>query len=204
MQRHQSQDNFPAAKLFQEKLVSANNVLKKDFREWLFLPGMLFGAGEKWWGKGGKRDTPHEGLDICYYRTTNQYTKQIELGTKIPALYPGIVTAICDDFLGKSIFIKHAQYHKTGTTLYTAYGHTIPAREIQPGIKVQEGELIGTAADPRTKKAKVPCHIHLSAAWIPGVQPGNGLNWEVMKNVHLLDPLNLLEMPYVLISKLED
>ncbi len=204
MQTYQYRDSLPAAPLFREKLISANNALKQDFREWLFLPGMLYGAGEKWWGQGGEREARHEGLDICFYRTTNTDIKQIKAGTKIPVIYAGTVATVIDDFLGKSIFVQHEQFHRDGAMLYTAYGHTLPGIKIKPGKKIKGGDIIGTAADTRKKGGSVPCHIHVSTAWIPESQTVMELNWEVVKSVQLLDPLALLELPHKMIGKLEN
>ncbi len=204
MQYFHGEAGLPVSKTFQDTISTVNGLKRQDFREWLFLPGMLFGAGEKWWGKGGKRETLHEGLDICYYRTTEPDIRQITPGTKIPVIYPGTVTTVIDDFLGKSIFIKHEQYRVKRATLYTAYGHTQPVSSLQPGVKVSESEIIGAAAETNRKRQGVPCHIHISAAWVPDELPGQGLNWEIMKNMILLDPLSLLELPYSGVSSLED
>ena len=201
MQNKEDKPGLPKSETFQQKILAVNNLNQGNFREWLFLPGMLFGAGEKWWGKGGKRESPHEGIDICYYRTMNHDIKQIEPGTKIPAIYPGVVAAICDDFLGKSIFIKHEQYQRTGTTLYTAYGHIIPTLEIQPGKKVRDGEIIGTAAEPGRNRQTVSCHFHISTAWISDKLPGQQLNWEIMKTVQLFNPLDILALPHTIIDR---
>lgn len=194
-------EGLPVSKLFQATLLTANGFSSQNFNEWLFLPGMLFGAGEKWWGRGGKREAPHEGLDICYYQTMNQDIKQIEPGTKIPAVYPGTIAAIINDFLGKSVFIKHKQYRRTGKTLYTAYGHTLPETKIRPEIEIKDGEIIGSAAVTRNKAQPVPSHIHISAAWIPDEYMEQELNWEMMKKFYLINPLGLLGLTSKIIDK---
>ncbi len=37
---------------FSDCLVRCNGLSRAGFEEWVFYPGMLFGALEAWWGKG--------------------------------------------------------------------------------------------------------------------------------------------------------
>jgi len=58
----------PASVLFHERLIRLNNLDSLGFKEWIFLPAMLFGSSHKWWGDLGQRQRPHEGLDFRFYR----------------------------------------------------------------------------------------------------------------------------------------
>jgi hypothetical protein len=199
MQNNQARVDLPISQVFQEQLITANRLNQQKFQEWLFVPGMRFGEAEKWWDKQGKRDTLHEGLDICFFRTIDHDIRQIPPETKIPAIYPGTVANICDDFLGKSIFLKHEQYHQTGKIFYTAYGHTTLLPGILPGTKVSGGEIIGSTADTVKNHRTVPSHIHISTAWISDELPVQQINWKIpgqAGTATFFDPLLILTLPY--------
>ena len=49
-------------------LIEANGLDPDDFKCWVFSPGMLFDAPNKWWDDYGRRDFPREGMDFCLYR----------------------------------------------------------------------------------------------------------------------------------------
>src|SRR3989339_1498275 len=94
-------------KRFTESLVRENALDECGFKGWVFYPGMLFNAKDKWWGDQGKRDKPHEGLDLCLYRDQQDRVFRLDEKTKIPALYDGLVVRIFDDFIGKSVMMEH-------------------------------------------------------------------------------------------------
>ncbi len=87
--------------------------------EWLFYPGMLFGSCDKWWADWGTRYTPHEGLDITFYRkkiddairsdnsSCGCDILSFDSSVVIPAMFDGTVLNICKDFLGQSVVIRH-------------------------------------------------------------------------------------------------
>ena len=68
---------------------------------------MLFNSTDKWWGDQGKRDKPHEGLDLCLYKDREDKILRLGENAKVPVIYDGIVVGIVDDFLGKSVIIEH-------------------------------------------------------------------------------------------------
>ncbi len=92
---------------FTEWIVRENALGRSGFQEWFFYPGMLFNAMNKWWGNQGKRDRPHEGLDLCFYKNRKGRILQLDESTKIPVLYDGVVVQVINDFIGKSVMVEH-------------------------------------------------------------------------------------------------
>ena len=92
---------------FTEFLIQKNALDQGGFKEWVFCPGMLFNSTDKWWGDQGKRDKPHEGLDLCLYKDREDKILRLGEKAKVPVIYDGIVVGIVDDFLGKSVIIEH-------------------------------------------------------------------------------------------------
>ena len=101
---------------FCEYLVGLNNLDEQGFEKWVFQPGMLFHSTHRWWGNGGRRDHPHEGLDLCLYRdrSGNDHTLDetirinkavISLGTRMYRNNVGINDAINPIIK----FIKHIE-----------------------------------------------------------------------------------------------
>ena len=98
---------------FTEFLIQKNALDKGGFKEWVFCPGMLFNSTDKWWGDQGKRDKPHEGLDLCLYKDRKDTILRLGEKAKVPAIYDGRVVRIVDDFLGNGdlIFCCHFGKH---------------------------------------------------------------------------------------------
>ncbi len=178
-------------------LVALNRPHLDNFRKWLFLPGMLFNAVEKWWGDNGTRPAPHEGLDLCRFEEVGGDTKTLDRHTKIPAAFAGEIVKIDRDFLGKSIFIRHEIFDSRNRQLYSAYGHTRPQAALQVGSRVAAGVALATIADFASPKLAVLPHVHLTFAWMPKIIDINGLNWDnIGKNpdITLIDPLAVLDL----------
>ena len=160
---------------------------------WLFSPGMLFGSLEKWWPDTGCRPTAHEGLDICYFTDGLGRDLQFDSGVKIPVMTAGTVIAVCDDFLGRSVFVEHDQ-----DRLISVYAHIVPLRTINPGYKIREGEVIGNVADTTGRKNRMPAHLHVTIMKIPSGLSGEQLDWNFIcrsGRVTLLDPLEMMVCP---------
>jgi hypothetical protein len=169
------------------------------FKEWIFYPGMLFQDMEAWWTDNRFRPAPHEGIDLCFYRDNREQVRRISNGAKIPAMYAGDIVHIHDDFLGKSIYVKHSINDKGGNALHTIYGHTIPWNHHDTGKRVREGDIIAeVAAIP--ENSKVLPHIHITMAWISESLPCKKLNWDTIwtsRFITLCNPLEYID------SKLE-
>jgi hypothetical protein len=185
---------------FQTRLLSANALAQRGFKEWLFHPGMLFGSDRKWWGNGGTRTAPHEGIDLFLYRDNSSATQQLRAGAKIPAVFDGTIVQVCDDFLGKSVFVRHDGIEHQGNRLLTIYGHVSPGHGMHRSAAVTGGETIASIADaPAVRDTGVPPHLHLSAAWISDSVSPAGLDWDNLRDergIELVDPLGVLDLPH--------
>ena len=180
---------------FLEYLLANNQPYMAGFKKWVFLPGMLFQAGEQWWGDKKKRAAPHEGIDLCCFEDSAGEVKQLNGSTRIPAAFAGKIGKIDHDFLGKSIFIGHEIFDGSYGQLYTIYGHTDPGAASKVSGSVAEGEVIGLVAEAPGRKTTILPHLHLTVAWIPPRLPLEELTWQNMGRdgrIRLLDPLLIL------------
>ena len=168
-----------------------------NFQKWIFLPGMLFNSLEKWWGDQARRATPHEGLDLCSFEEVHGGIKNLDRHTTIPAAFAGEIVKISQDFLGKSIFIRHAIVDEQGRQFYSAYGHTRPRDYLNVGSQVAAGEAIASMSDFSDKKFAVLPHVHITFAWISRHLDMDDLNWDNIgkdPSITLIDPLRMLEI----------
>jgi hypothetical protein len=191
------------SKLFQERIISCNRLKESGYTEWLFYPSMLFNSPVKWWGNKGKREKPHEGLDICLYRTDKGNFRYLDENIKIPVIFRGRVEKIIEDFLGKSVFVSHGDRKDNGKSLYSVYGHISPDDNIYPGKMLNDGDLIGTIADAKKKQRLIHSHLHISVVWVSDDISIEELNWEITDSTNkfvFLDPLRIIECPYSIIQ----
>jgi murein DD-endopeptidase MepM/ murein hydrolase activator NlpD len=185
--------SFPKS-CFTDVFVRENGLDKHGFTAWFLYPGMEFGALDTWWGEKTKRKRPHEGVDLCYYRGATDAIFHIDDRVKIPAMYDGVVLKIIDDFIGKTIILKHTFRDIGEGKFLTLYGHTNPKKSLAIGQSVKSGEIIATLAAPRGSKALIP-HLHLTLAWSPNTIPYDMLDWTTIGNhgvVRLIDPLPVI------------
>jgi hypothetical protein len=183
---------------FINDLLAANRPGMDGFKEWLLQPGMLFGATGKWWGDHGLRYMRHEGLDLSVFAAVDGMIKKLDQHTRIPAAFAGEVIKIAPDFLGKSIYIRHAIFSAGGRQLISAYGHTVPAESLTAGQKVAAGEIIGRISGFPGKKTSLVPHLHLTFAWVPLDRAMEQLDWQSLGNdpgITLIDPLAVLSPP---------
>ena len=188
---------------FTEFFVRENSLEEKGFKEWVFSPGMLFNSPDKWWGNQGKRDRPHEGLDLCLYGDRREKVLSLRGEMKIPAMYDGIIVTIINDFLGQSVIIEHNFSNSDNNILYTIYGHTIPRDDLQAGMVVKKGEVISTLADLIKSKAGLLPHLHISMGWARENIRNEKLVWDTIgtsNRLVLLDPLNIIDSPYMVLE----
>jgi len=188
---------------FTEHLIHENALGEHGFKEWIFHPGMFFNAPDKWWGDQGKRDKPHEGLDLCLYRDRRGRMHRLDEKTKIPVIYDGIVVGIINDFLGKSVIIKHDLTDSGDNRFCTIYGHINPHKGLHVGRIVKEGNIIATLADLRNSKVKILSHLHISLGWASKLISYNKLDWETIgapNTLTLMDPMCVLGWHYRVLS----
>ncbi len=179
---------------FAEAFVKHNRLDNALFSAFSFDPCMLFGSRHEWWAERRKRRSPHEGIDICCFLDQAGRENSLPAGSKVPTAFVGKVIRIVEDYLGKSVFIEHDIYEH-GYRLVTIYAHIVTEAELEPGVYVNEGDVIGRIADTLQRKSSSPPHLHLSAAWFaPGVSEED-LSWETIsyqKDIKLIDPLKLI------------
>lgn len=182
--------------------MACNRLDAVGFREWVFHPGMLFGALEMWWGRGGNRDRPHEGLDVRCYRDAGGRIHGLDGTIRVPVMYEGEIAAIRDDFLGRSVFVRHPIRDGGGRRLHTIYGHTAPDGDVRVGDALGEGEEFATVALTPAGKTSAPAHLHLTVAWVSPSVSGEALDWRTMgdaRRVILLDPLRVASFPHAVL-----
>ena len=183
----------PAGYPYFQYLEECNESGAGDVQAWLFYPGMLFGSRDKWWPDTGSRPTAHEGLDICYFIDGLGKDRQFDPGINVPVMAAGTVIAVCNDFLGRSVFVAH---HTDG--LISVYAHIVPIKTLSPGYTLSEGEVLGRVVDTTGRKNRMPAHLHVTIMKVPVGLPGEQLNWNFIcrsGRVTLFDPLTLLVCP---------
>ena len=160
---------------------------------------MLFQSSIKWWGDGGRRNAPHEGVDFHSFKTLQEEDCSLNETTRVPLIFGGEIVRILDDFLGQSVFIRHNYPDKDRKRLYSVYGHIIPVNKIQTGVTVKEEDSIGTVAGGK----RVPSHLHISVAWISASVIQQDLNWETIldkEKAMLINPLTVIVCPYSILN----
>jgi len=172
-------------------LAAANRLAALGFRRWLFKPGMEFLAREKWWGRGGARPLPHEGVDFCLFEDDRERQCIFPAASLVPAALAGRVVKIHPDILGHTIWLTHGEADGMGWRLHTIYGHVVPVADLAPGSWVAAGVVIGTVAAPAVAGKAITSHLHLSVARIAAGTVTGGLEWPLLhdgKVAQLLDP----------------
>ena len=137
---------------------------ESGFKSWVFLPGMLFGNRIEWWGDGCRRRTEHEGLDFATGFLHNGEICGIPEGVPARAVADGEVAAVLDDFIGKTVVVRHSTISRpNGDIFHTLLSHIQP--QVSRQDAVAKGQMIGKVG--KSTKAGAPAHLHLSGAWIP-------------------------------------
>ncbi len=143
-------------------LIAANSIDPGDFKCWVFSPGMLFEAPDKWWGDYGRRDFPHEGIDFCLYRDTADNLRRLDERTRIPVMHDGRVRAMFTDYLGQAIVIEHDHIPALPEKAISVYAHTRPMVGIFPGVYLKAGDIIARIADTGRSRTNILPHLHFS------------------------------------------
>lgn len=184
---------------YTELLIEANALDLNAFKHWLFCPGMLFNAPDKWWGDHGRRGVPHEGLDFCLYQGPSGKILRLDPNTRIPVMQDGVVRAMFADYLGRALIVEHVDGRNDNRRWLSVYAHTTPLKGIAPGVFVEKGTVIATIADTSQSKARIFPHLHVSLG-LPSPQLSyDHFVWNRMCDpalVVLLDPLAIVEEHY--------
>jgi hypothetical protein len=104
-----------------------------------------------------------------------------------------VIVGIFNDFLGKSILIKHEISSADDGTLCTIFGHVNPEKEIYPGMRIEEGEIIASVANAGT--SRMSPHLHISIGWAKKEITDEFLDWKVISSsetLKLIDPLETI------------
>ncbi len=178
---------------FTENFIKANGLRDSEFNEWLLIPGMLFKATNTWWGNQNIRKSQHEGIDLGFYSNRNQKVIGFDKNTRIPAIFTGVVAGIFNDFLGKSVFMRHEITDIENRELCSIFGHIKPGSDICPGRILKEGEIIGNIAD--AGKSSVKPHLHITMGWVVKEITDDVLDWNVIGKsevLKLIDPIEIM------------
>ena len=111
-------------------------------------------------------------------------------------MYDGVLVGVINDFLGKSLILKHSIPGIEVESFLTIYGHTHPEQGIHIGKAYKEGETITRVADMDSSKSRVRPHLHLSIGLLSKSFPYARLNWENISDpdtMTLIDPLQVID-----------
>ncbi|MCX7856426.1 MAG: M23 family metallopeptidase [Deltaproteobacteria bacterium] len=179
---------------FTRLFFESNGIKFSSFRNWVFYPGMLFESQKKWWNEGKQRTKPHQGVDLCFYRTEVKKVDRIKPGMFVPSLFSGYVVSVVDDYLGKSLFVfSHPD-------LLWAYGHLDLDVDIKEGKELKEGQILGVISQ-NVKNGIFP-HIHISIGRVIG-KATQRLDWNLINEdaiIKLVDPMPYISSEYELMS----
>lgn len=184
---------------FTEMLIEENAPDLRDFDRWIFCEGMLFSSPDKWWGDRGRRDFPHEGIDLCLYRDIAGRIRRMDHKIRIPVMYAGTVKAMFKDYLGKAVIIEHLLPAEGNGRFISFYAHTYPDTAIGVGTVVKEGDIMGSLADTSHSKARIMPHLHFTLGLPTKSFSYDGLVWNTIRKpemMTLLDPLPVIDRPY--------
>ena len=184
---------------FTRMLIEKNALDQSGFKCWIFCQGMLFNSPDKWWGDHGRRDFPHEGIDLCLYLDRSRRIRRLEEKTRIPVMHDGVVKAMFKDYLGKTVIIEHENSGSDTGVFISFYAHTNPCSDIDVGVILKKGDIIATLGDTGNSKSHIIPHLHFSL-----IQPSRSFSYEgfvwntirTPEKIILLDPLAVIDWPY--------
>jgi len=139
---------------------------ESGFDGWRFRPGMVFGERTEWWGPRGRRRTVHEGIDFVEgFRGGG--VNLIPEGVPARAIASGEVVAALDDFMGKTVVVRHPSLTLPGGEVF----HTLLSHIRTEGLPsfVKKGEMLGRVG--RRADVRIRPHLHLTGAWFPAGFP---------------------------------
>ena len=137
---------------------------ESGFDRWRFRPGMAFGERTEWWGPRGRRRTLHEGLDFIEGFTGSKVSL-IPEGVPARAIASGEVVATLDDFMGKTVILRHPapSLPGGGEVFHTLLSHILT--DGSPTSFIKKGDVLGRIG--RRAGIRIRPHLHLTGAWFP-------------------------------------
>ena len=184
---------------FTKMLIEKNGLDHRGFESWIFCQGMLFNSPDKWWRDHGRRDFPHEGIDLCLYQDQSRRIRRLDENTRIPVMHDGVVKAIFKDYLGKTVVIEHQNSVSDTGVFISLYAHTNLCSDIVVGVIVKEGDIIATFGDTRHSRSQIIPHLHFSLGKPSDYFSYEGFVWNTIRTpemITLLDPLAIIDWPY--------
>jgi murein DD-endopeptidase MepM/ murein hydrolase activator NlpD len=158
------------------------------FDSWVFRRGMFFDDHIEWWGDRNRRRALHEGIDFAEGRRPGGSVEALAEGVPVRALSDGATVAFLDDFLNKTVVIRHAGIrNEDGDVFHTLLSHIHP--EIETAGPVARGQIIGSVA--KSRQVGAPAHLHLTGAWIPESIPAEEIS---------MDQINPAFVPIILVN----
>jgi len=149
---------------------------ESGFDYWIVRPGMLFGDCAEWWSNGCRRLTEHEGIDFAEGFGSGKGTCSIAEGVPVRSVEEGEVVAVLDDFIGKTVVVRHHAITRANDEVFhTFLSHIRPEPTLSP--HVAKGQIVGRVG--KSTNTTAPTHLHLTGVWIPGSLPPDdiGLHW---------------------------
>jgi hypothetical protein len=147
------------------------------FASWSFRKGMYFGDHIEWWNKGNRRRTTHEGIDFTQGCLADGSLGELPEGTPVRAIESGELVSILDDFLNRTLLVRHSAIQDaSGNVFHTLLSHIQP--EAAAPCRIEKGEILGKVAKSRNVSA--PAHLHLSGAWIPPSIPPEAITIDMI------------------------
>jgi len=137
---------------------------ESGFVRWRFRPGMAFGERTEWWGPRNRRRTVHEGLDFVEGFIGNGEVRLIPEGIPARAVDSGEIVAMLDDFIGKTIVVRHPSMTLPGGGVFHTLLSHIQTEET-PQSLIKKGEILGRVG--RRADIRIRPHLHLTGAWFP-------------------------------------
>ena len=161
---------------------------------WLGRPGMEFKARAAWWGKAA-RPAPHEGIDLLFLVDVLGRRLALPPQALVVPLWEGEVAALLDDFLDRTVVVRHPCTDEQGRTLVSLYAHVEPL--VGRGVRVRPDFPLARIAPGMQQGGSGPLeHLHISLAWLVAGYPATELHWATLwqnQAVELIDPLPVLQ-----------
>lgn len=130
---------------------------------------------------------------ILLFKGTNNQIQQLNTDTLIPSAANGKIINICEDFIGKSIIVRHNISFKQKLDLTFVYAHILPDTSIEIGTNLNKGDIIASIAKTDKRKTTLPPHLHFSVIETPKETPLEHLNWKFFSDkksrINLINPL---------------
>ncbi|ADH87137.1 M23 family metallopeptidase [Desulfurivibrio alkaliphilus] len=161
---------------------------------WQMQPGMGFKEQSAWWREQSRRPTPHEGVDLFALLDARGQSLALPARALVPPLWAGEVTALLNDFLGRTVVVCHPINHGPERRLVSLYAHVEPLVDLGTQVSA-DSPLALIAAAGKPGNSAPPDHLHLSLAWLTAGYPATALNWSTLWNhpaLELIDPLPII------------